>query len=323
MLKNILLISILACVVGVGDQRLSPPSRSVAVADLEGVDWVPGWERGVLLSVDFDTSTISVYDQAGQLQVRRTLSLADAASVHILDVSAAPGGGLAASASVQSRAGAWASFIYWLDSRGQIVRTVRTSPGAANLICFADDGTLWAVMWVHGADFREAPHYDVLRHYDTDGRMIGSTLPRERVSGKPLLHALSGDMTASADRIGIYAREVDKYIEVSNAGDIIGQWTLPGAAPGAPVGARLQIDNVVLTSSNEVFAGIENITRDGHATGGIYHLNKTTSAFEAVNTDSLSEGSGGFVQLYGAAGNELVVRAGRSRPYLWASPQSE
>ena len=34
-------------------------------------------------------------------------------------------------------------------------------------------------------------------------------------------------MTAAEDRVGVYAKELNKYFEISNGGDVLGEWKLP------------------------------------------------------------------------------------------------
>lgn len=178
--RRICLWGFALCVAGMAADRLAAPSKSVRIPELAASNSVPKWERGMFLYRDFDTATLYAYDESGALLMRTPLSIEGADRVNVVDMTVSPHGGFAASGSAWSKDGAGAAFIVWLDSTGNVVRTVRTSPAAAMRVCFASDGTLWALVWVHRAGFQEATRYDVLRHYGADGVLIGSALPGRR-----------------------------------------------------------------------------------------------------------------------------------------------
>jgi hypothetical protein len=58
-------------------------------------------------------------------------------------------------------------------------------PFAPRRLAFSSDGSLWALGKVHDDKYDDAPNYDMLRQYDSDGILVKTVLPNTAVPGSP------------------------------------------------------------------------------------------------------------------------------------------
>jgi hypothetical protein len=197
---------------GLWAQELPTPSRTVPEGFIPGRG-VPKWERGRMLNVDLETATVFASNEYGQTTMQAHIWPAEASRVLVYDIAVSPGGTYAVNASAMDAAGASSAFLAWLDASGRIEKLVRTSPAAANALCFADDGTLWALMRVHDGKFEEVPDYDMLRQYDANGKLLRTALPRKVFPSRDYPGDLSY-MSAISDRhLCIWRTNLDRSLE--------------------------------------------------------------------------------------------------------------
>jgi hypothetical protein len=299
---------------GLWAQELSEPLRTVPHASVPGRG-IPKWERGHMLNVDMETATVYAANEYGQTTMQARIWPADAVRVLVYSIAISPNQTFAVEASAFNAAGESASLLAWLSASGKIERLVQLGPAAAMRLCFADDGTLWALVRVHDDKFEEVSSYDMLRQYDTNGKLIRTALPRKMFPGRDYPGYLS-DMSAITDRIGIYVAGAQTWIEISNGGDILGSWKLPPPAPGT----KFEVWNAVLTSSNEVYLSASTRVDRGREEYGLYRFDKVLRTLQKVRTSSVL--SGGSLYLLGKDGEHLVTLDGTAMPKLsWVKPR--
>ncbi len=297
--------------------KLLEPSRSVAVdGGFQAEHITPGkWERGYLLSFDIDRSIVMAVDKSGKLVLRTQIAPPEASHVFLRDLSASPGGKFAVAFSAAASNGGPASFIAWLDRTGRTARLVRISSGVPYLLCFADDGSLWsAVQTRAGNGDQEAAQYDMLRHYDADGKLIGSALRREIFPAAPSatrsFPGEGGSLTASHDRVGFFAPASRIWAEISLAGADLGHWVLQGP--------KAEFSRAFLSQSGEVYVHQQERIDSSSEIVRSYLLDKASSTLREIDTSAIHFGQP--AKLTGIDGDELVYQASYG-PWLlkWAS----
>lgn len=218
--------------------KLAPPSRSVAVDSGFYAEHlaIKKWERGYLLGYDIDRSIVMAVDRSGALILRTYIAPREAVHVRVYDLSISPNGQFAVGISGISPEGQPSGFIALLDHSGNTAQLIQIAGGAPFLVCFADDGTLWAAVRTRGTNLEEALSYDILRHYTADGKLIGSAVPRKlfRTARFP---GETGALSASHDRIGFLAASRRTWVEVSYSGKQLTNVVLPAG----PVSLRFPL----------------------------------------------------------------------------------
>jgi hypothetical protein len=140
------------------------------------------------------------------------------------------------------------------DESGKLIRAIDTGLFVPNNLTFAPDHSLWVFGWQRDAERPQYPAKDylTLRHYSSDGKEIGSYLPRSLFP--PGLNPGSAQsqerrIFVTAEFIGIVAfsgnvGSQQEWVEVDLNGNIRGRWRLDG----------LQFPSVGLTSDRGVYA---------------------------------------------------------------------
>lgn len=305
-LWSLLLCAFCASAQVVHTLSLSGPLRTVAM----NADHTAKWERGKLLRFDDDTSTVFALDRSGKVVTQAQIHLDQAIAGHIWDVSVSPQGTLAVALEGLSKAGAAAGFIVWLDGSGKTAKLVQLPFGVWR-VCFADDGTLWAQVIVPDRG-NESSDYDVLRHYDSNGVLIGTAVPRLLFATKNIRLNMSS-LVASPDRIGLYEFESRTWVEVSYVGKLLGSWKMPDV--------NSKYARVYLSSSNDVYVYAQE-RRDGREViAPLRRFDKAHSALEDIDTSAVNGGRPVF--LWGIDGDELVVgKQSRAAELVWVKQQN-
>lgn len=294
--------------------KLLEPSKHVALdGGFEAEHLVISkWERGYLLGYDIDRSVVLAADRTGKLALRAQISPAGASHVLLRDVSASPGGTFAVAFSAAASNGGPASFIAWLDHTGKTARLVQVSAAVPYLVCFADDGSLWAAVHMRLAENpeQEIARYDVLRHYGADGKLIGSALRREAFPARssPDWLAEYGSLTASHDRIGLFAPTGRIWVEISYAGTDLGHWTLPGP--------KVEFTQAFLSQSDQVYVHQQERADHTHEALRSYIFDKASNTLQELDTSTIHWGRP--ASLKGVDGDELVYMAA-PRVLKWSS----
>jgi hypothetical protein len=287
--------------------KLPEPSRGLSIVGFEADRTVPAkWERGFLLSYDFDKSIVLAADRSGQA-LRAQISPPEASHVFLRDVSVSPSGTFAVAFSAISSQGP-AGFIAWLDHSGSIGQLVQIASGSAELIRFADDGSLWAAVRTGPAFGPESDSYDILRHYDAKGKLIGSALPRRLFPPGPFPGEL-GSLTASRDRIGFFDRHTRTWVEFDYAGKTLGRWVLPGP--------KVRHAWALLSQSNDVYIGQQE-SIDKSEIVKTYRFDKSSNTLQEFDVSGINAGHP--ASLAGVDGEELVFLVSYHPPLLkWST----
>lgn len=289
--------------------KLAQPSRSLALDPglLQAENQAPPkWDRGYVLTFDRDRAIVLATDRSGRIFLRTRVSPPGASHVILNDVSASPNGTFAIAFSAISSTGP-AGFIAWLDHSGNTGQLVQIASGSAELIRFADDGSLWAAVRTGPAFGPESDSYDILRHYDAKGKLIGSALPRRIFPPGPFPGEL-GSLTASRDRIGFFDRHARTWVELSYAGKDLGHWGVPGKA---------KIASVFLSPSNEVYLHQQEQIDKSTEVAKSYRFDKSSSSLQELDTSAVNVN---FSRLLGTDGEEIVFLASFNPPMLkWST----
>jgi hypothetical protein len=303
---------------GVDAQHFASPTRTVIVDSSFLSTAMPKWDRGFLVGFDFLQSTVFVADSSGKTLVSSRIWPNNGDIVHIRDISVSPKGGFAVPFTITSTTGAATGAIAWLNSAGNTTKIVQLPMSSPFNSCFADDGTLWVLAGVRDGEGGEASGYNMLRHYDANGILIGTALPRADFASKGFPSYGASRMTASHDRIGIYLDVRHVWIEISYGGELMGHWILPSSG--------IRILNVHLSGQNEVYLGYQ---KDNPSPGlpeiGVHHFDKTTKTLQPLDASALLAGdtSASSFNLAGGDGSNLVVRRSPNSPVtlLWVTAQ--
>lgn len=301
----------------------SAPAWSQEVVRSQALAWdfsgqpIPRYKGGFLVAYDSDHSTMRAFDPSGALVAEAKLALPGAVAARIRDVAVAPNGDFVAAASAQSASGAISSVIAWVDRGGRLVRAVRTSPFAAARIAFAGDGTLWAAGRVHDEQFKPVPNHDLVRVYDSQGRLVGSLLPSGSFSAGQQHPAAEAFLASGKDRMGLYSAAAAEWVEMSLSGEILGRWRTAALPEGA------SLIGVGLTSSGDVYLG--GFIRPSSPSGNendrppgsvLYRLNKSDGSLSAMDASPLV-GARKDALLLAAEGQHLVYYCKSPRRLDW------
>lgn len=257
---------------------------------------IPRFSNGWTIFFDRDQATISCYDLGGSLRFKESLALPDTSRIFIREVTANKAGSAAVSATVTSRNSQVASVILLLSPAGKIDRVIQTGNFAAGPLMFDSTGQLWAAGKVHDGTFREVPAFDTIRQYDERGTLLRSFLPTETFRRMPA-PATESLFAANQDRVGVYFKEANEYIEFDLSGQIAGRWTI--AAPDEkPVTAA------ALTSTGQLYIGGFNSKRRNMFA---YRLDKSSARFLPVALPDDSGSPSRMLTLMGAEGGDLII----------------
>ena len=212
-----------------------------------------------------------------------------------------------------SETGQLAPFLAWMSPDGNSIRVVRTDPYWANMLSVAPDGTVWTVGEERINGHIDAPgsnpNGDVLRHFNSSGKLIDSLLPRSKFRGA--LRVTYGYLQVTHDRLGWYGPDQGKgeYTEISL--DTKKEHDFPGM-PGEPNLANgvTKVLGFALTDSDKVY-----LTCD--PSSGVrttYTLDRASESWVALNVPALN----GMARpvLNGVEGEQLVFRGGDSLGFL-------
>ena len=146
---------------------------------------IPKYRDGYVFSINQSRNGIWIDHVVSGPQIERVLSLPDSFRFLISGIAVSFDGRIAVSGRATDRMGRISSLIVWLELDGSIIRIVRTSPFSVRDIEFTADGSLWAIGMEVESQMEKSVH-DVVRQYDSGGRLVRSLLPRLSLStGKP------------------------------------------------------------------------------------------------------------------------------------------
>lgn len=301
-------ISLVAFTVSVGMAAVVSERTSAQIPrDFTGRR-LPLSQNGFVLAYDFDRAVVWSFDRNGKQLMQVQLTVPDSPTIRIRNIGAAPDGTVAVTASASDNQGHIAPVIFWITPSGAIARIVRTSPFSASRLAFASDGSLWAAGRVYNFDgahppasqFQVAEDYDVLRHYDLEGRLQQTALPRLSFPVAVTDPTEESFLAISPDRIGFLSVSAKEYVEISPSGQMLGRWGL-----NSPIAANTAV-GLALTSTGAVFLSMlprveANVPYQGPP---LYQFDKSTGKLQSAQLSST--GLSRPTALLGSDGDELV-----------------
>ena len=224
------------------------PESTVQIQRLQyGGMPLPRYGYGITVAFDRSAALVAAYDREGRETMKMPLHLVGADSITIHDAAAGPNQKVAVAAGVSDRQGHAASVIFFCTASGSLSQVVRTSPFVPSHIIFGADGTLWATGRLHDENKDDVPVHDILRQYAADGGLMRTMLSSATFPGYQLHPGMESFLVAGVDRVGIYSRPTDEYVEYSLEGKTLGRWRLP------PLDRNLTLQGVAMLPSGKVY----------------------------------------------------------------------
>jgi hypothetical protein len=262
---------------------------------------VPRWDGELLVGITGNHSNgpvIYAIDREGRRE-ETLFTLKDAALIHVVEVAASSRGEIAVIGDAYTGdAPRGTTFLARIaaDRKSQII--TRVWPYCAMVVTFAPDGSIWTVGHLKDEENTRIISLNVLRHFDSSGKILGSTTLT--VKGSEI--AATSYLHASGDRVGWFTRS-NEYIEFSLDGTEMARYNGPDGA------TERDISGVVLGPENEVVAGWFGVGK-----AELVMLDRGTHRWIPV---SLSTGVPEWARVLGFDGATLVTTTenGRMRRY--------
>jgi hypothetical protein len=214
-----------------------------------------------------------------------------------------PDGFIAVSGSAYQDDNTASAFVGLISPDGLNQNIIRTSPYAAHQVTIDSDGKIWTSGREIINGRAVARNYDVIRRFDINGNVIGSSLPLAEVPTPDRLHPTGGAyLLSSKDRVGWYSSRAGRYIEFSLDGTKIGDYpTLPDFSKGSPQAGISTLSGACLCDDGTVFISAYDRTDKGPRNWRLASLNR------AAGTWNISVQSSPWGTLLGCEGSDLVV----------------
>jgi len=292
--------------------------------DLSG-QGLPKWSAGALVVLQGQTTyrpVIGVVDKSGVQQQTFWVTVPGAQTVVISAYSHGAEGTVAATGEAFDGAkgtdlppwGRCTRFLMIFPGDGGAAHLIRTGQYGPRGVAVAPDGTVWtsgiealdkppagqrATMSAAFAPYLSA---SVIRHYDAQGKLLGSFLPQSELA-TPTDPILEGTfLAANEDRVAWYCAASKRYLELTPQGIVL---DVQGIEP--PVD-RHGLVGFALTKGGRVFVSSTGFGSSDGSSGAeaLREFHKATKTWTPVGTDS------SFYGIFGADGDTLVTWNGRS-----------
>ena len=313
MMLRLLMASLVICTAALPLQsgRLVPQGR-VEKLPHRILDYnpMPRYQAGYVFSRNASVSSIWV-DAVGAADGEpfdHAVALPDSFRVLLTDVAVSYDGSTAVVADPMDRDGRLVSVIAWLGPDGEPTRIVRTSPFAATGIGFTADGSLWAAGIEKVSRSEAHPSHDVVRQYDTEGRLVRSLLSRAAFPYDHWHPAYGSTLVTSTDYVALVSGESGTWTLISTTGVVVGHGRIG-------LGEGYRVISAAVTDSGRVFvAGLG--PRDRHMT--VFEIGEGSPI--QIDTSGLLP-PGHLGALVGSDGESLVFRrrTERGAEFIWAS----
>jgi hypothetical protein len=257
----------------------------------------------VFIYIDDDEAAPSLYvfDRSGQVKFSAMIQIPAVYQVRVDDFAAAPDGSVWAGGDAISRSGQHSSFLAHIAADGADINVVQTTPYRPCQLSVARDATVWAVGYALTRDATGQTHVDqsqdVLRHFDSSGRLLTSAIPANTIG---LARAFTGYLAASQDRLGWYSptHGTGAYVEFSPDMKVLHSYPI---VPAADRGTG--VEGFALTPTGRAFVKIVHSREDGRQ-DVLYELDR--AANDWVPVDTSRDAYGGIPMLEGNDGESLV-----------------
>jgi hypothetical protein len=273
---------------------------------------VPKWSNGALIFVrDYHTINPTIWVVEHQSPHVVPFTIPGARSMNIYDWDRGMDGTIGLSGSAVDADGRAGGFVAWISSDERTSKVIQTLWYAPWRLAVAPDGTLWAA----GSEFTRQssgvlkPQSDVVRHFDQSGTTLGSFVPQSTIRDAQALLNPANRLRATGDRIASYLPAEGRYIEISFAGKVLTDISVP--RPGQP---DSHTGGLAITDNDEIFVSAEwqAATAGGSSQFvGIFTLDKSAQAWRIVLqravTAASRPGTEDFGRTLGVDGNRLVL----------------
>jgi hypothetical protein len=254
---------------------------------------VPGFYQGYVFFLEgLHQTQITLYSPEGRVALVKDLQDGKQRPVSVLGIAIDRDGELAVGWSqLPALSGRYAG-IDLLDANGRLIKSIDTGAYLPSHLAFGDEHSVWSFGWERDEHEpqRAADNYMTVRKYSSDGRQVGSFLPRSlfpRGLQPACFNWQERGIEVAGDRIGVLAcsgmtSEKPEWIELDLTGNLLGRWTVEYRR------------TLTLTRDGHVYA--QNTNSKARP---LLVLDRTSSTFK--NAEFTMPGI-----LYGADGDELV-----------------
>ncbi|HEY3739956.1 MAG TPA: hypothetical protein VGL53_08925 [Bryobacteraceae bacterium] len=284
-MKRLVVLLLIVSAAASAEVTLSEPGRTLAVPQWNDGKLMPIWSHGFLFSLGAEDGSVTVYSTTGE----QSVVVADTkiwpggtAAPHLAYASASPDGTVFAVCGTTLRAnGNVDGFIYFFGP-GRSPHMVQLPYTGPMRVAFADDGTLWVLLREFYLSTNELEKYDMLRHFDVNGKFLGSAIPNYTLPPSAKYSAIyTPSLSISHDTIAVYFDRPHTWIELAYDGTVKGQWQVPETSLGT--GQPAAMTRLELTSSNQVVR-VTGLVGKGHGTR-VELLERSSGTLDAATVD--------------------------------------
>lgn len=185
------------------------------------------WDSGHLITFRESAAEepIRLFDRSGAKEASFNFSIPEAVDLRIADVTLKSPDHLLVSAAAISKEGATAYLVAEVDSKGRVLRVLRTNPFVVRQIRSDESDSFWA----YGFEQRSTADFPVLRRYAFGKGLLQSFLPRSTLKGAPITGRYSEDLSLAwnGKTVGVYDGARGQWLELSPTTGSITKWTFP------------------------------------------------------------------------------------------------
>jgi hypothetical protein len=283
--------------------------------------WVGGFLPKYSRAIDGAKPAVWMIDKDGATIIPRTeIHLPDANHLEIRTVTADASGNLYASVEVWSEDYRKTGAVCEVMREKKPMLVIRTGDFVAKALAVSPAGEIWAfgIPLPLETARTSTSDYQTLWRFDRNGNLTDKLLPRSDFGPDVIPTHGWGDIGspqiwATETRIGIFSATASRWIEydAKTAKKLV---DVPITRPVAEDGATTAAGELAMTSSgNRVFAFLVYRYADSSHVNGLYELDKNSGKWIALRRPS-----GEFNGLYGADGDDLILRAG-TKTFGWFS----
>jgi hypothetical protein len=312
--------------------RISETVRTVSYPEvMYGVMF--DFDRGYVIHYDFEinyspgTPMVVMYDNTGKRVREGRIWPQGAGSVRIRRTAATRDGAILAGGWAILKDGSTPGYIAKTDLRGNTVQSVLTGSFKPEQICEAPDGTIWSL----GQNLRphdgEEHDTSVVRHYSFEKGLLHGYLAEDTVkaqwnSDRPWFSPSGSYLRCGKDKISVYLKFTDEYVEVDTSSFELKRWKLDESAV-----EQGKAGGLAITEDGQVYAYFSAYGASGpHGLTGLFQIKAKSGKSIAelipvAGSISFADGkrlpSGTVIYLWGADGNQLVVWRVDERDVSW------
>jgi len=309
---SLLLSGLLSAVAGLSQHSFIVHRTQSFSRDFSGSP-IPRFAYGRVVGYDASRSRYFAFDEKGALLAEGDLSQLGLGRTSINDIAAAPDGRLALATTIMNSTGLLGNAIVWTTSLGAVIQVVSTTPFGIRRLAFASDGSLWTAGRAYTATFQEEPAYDVLRQYDSTGKLVRTALSRATLTRKNNASVLDCFLATSGSRVAFISVGSAELIELTSAGEILSRANIPFTQDQIVTG-------MAMDAAGKVFVSLQANRKPPSSIPAhsidLYLVDPTHGALTGISTNQIRPHGEG-VQLMGSDDSDLVLRLKPPQSLAW------